>query len=362
MNGKISSGQVLTIEVGLIIALFPGVVNTLILNTSRNASLISIMIAIIIGFIPVLMIILISKRMTNQSLKEYMIEKLGIFGKILNLLLILIATFILFLNSWLLIDFIISQFLTRTSYYFIAGLLFTIIAWTINKGIETASRTIFVLFIFVSIIMFSLWACLIPYTDLNNLKPYIDVETNKIIKSSIIDLIYITMPIIYILDLKHITTDKKNFERKIIIAYIIAALVAEVFLFFIISVYGINLATILTYPVYSLFKKIQILGFIERIENFAAIQIIVAFYIQSTYLIYYIKENITGTLKITNKKNINIITYLIALIIPITSIVVFKNHNLINVINISPYIMSSIIIVIILLFIFSINKKNLEKN
>ena len=351
MNNKISSGEIMPITIGLITALFPGITNALILNTSKNASLISVLIGIIIGFFPILLIITISKRIESESLKDYLISKLGIIGRILNILLILIAIFILFLNSWFVIDFIISQFLTRTSYYFIAIVLFLIIAWTINKGIESVSRTIFILFLFTSLIMIFLWICLIPYINLNNLKPYIDVGINKIIKSSFIYIIYITTPIIYILDLKHITKDKKNFERKIIVSYIISSIIVIVFLFLIISVYGINLSTILTYPVYALFKKIQILGFIERIENFAAIQIIVVFYAQSTYLIYYLKENIT------EKTDKRIITYLISLIIPIISIIIFKNYNLLNIVKISPYIISSIIVVILLLFITNVKKE-----
>lgn len=357
MNGKISSGEVLTITIGLITALFPGITNSLILNTSKNTSLLLMIITTIIGLIPILLIITISKKIKDESLKDYLIKKLGTIGNILNILLILIAFFILFLNSWLIIDFIISQFLTRTSYYLIAILFFSIIAWTINKGIETVSRTIFVLFLLTSLIMILLWICLIPYIDLNNLKPYIDVEKSKIIKSSIIYLAYITMPILYILDLKHITHDKKSFGKKIIISYFISSTIVIIFLFLIISVYGINLASILTYPVYALYKKVQILGFIERIENFAAIQIIVAFYAQATYLIYYLKENITKTIKITNKKAISISTYLIALIVPIISITVFKNHNIINIVKISPYIVSSIIIIIIILFFKSIKKE-----
>jgi hypothetical protein len=162
---------------------------------------------------------------------------------------------------------------------------------------------------------------------------------------------------IYILDLKHITSDKKNFERKIIVSYLISSIIIEVFLFLIISIYGINLSTILTYPVYALFKKIQILGFIERIENFASIIIIIAFYAQGIYLNYYLKENITKALKITNKKHISIATYLISLIIPIISIAIFKNYNLVSTVKLSPYIISSITIVIFLLFIKSIKKE-----
>ncbi len=349
MNNKIGNEQVFTIEVGLTVALFPGLINTLILNISKNASLISLLIGIIIGFIPIFMIAKISKRIENQSLKEYIIQKYKIPGKIINIVLILVALFILFINSWLTIDFIISQFLTRTSYYFIGITFFIIIAWIINKEIETTSRTIFILFWITIIIMIGLWLTLIPYINLDNLKPYIDVSKEKILKSSIIYLTYTTLPIIYILDLKHITNNKKVFEKKIISAYIFSSIILFIFLFLIISVYTIDIATILTYPVYSLFKKVQILGFIERIENFAAIQIVVAFFIQATYLLYYLRENLLK-IKLTKNK-LKIGTYILSIIIPIVSIVIFKNYNLINIINISPYVLTTLFIIIIVLFI-----------
>lgn len=357
MNNKISSGQVLSIGVGLIVALFPGLVNFLILSSSKNASIISIIIASIIGFIPLFMIITISKRIKNLSLKEYIKNNYPILGLILNIILITVALFILFLNSWLIIDFIISQFLTRTSYYFIAIIFFIIIAWTINKGIETTSRAIFIMFLITVTIMILLWTSLIPYIKLDNLKPYIDVSSTSIIKSSIIYICTTTLPIIFLLDLKHITNDKKNFERKIIVSYIISCIITTVFIFLIISVYTIDIATILTYPVYSLFKKVQIFGFIERIENFAGIQILVAFYIQTTFLIYYLKENISKTLKMNSKVKKQILTYIISLIIPLISILIFKKYNIINIINISPYIIGTLIIVILLLFIKP-NKKS----
>lgn len=350
MNEKISSGEILTIEIGLITALFPGIINPLLLNISKNASLISLLISMFLGTIPLFMILTISKSITTESLNDYIINNFGVLGKVLNVILMAIAIFILFLNSWLIIDFIISQFLTRTSYYFIAIVFFTIIGYTINKGIETTSRTIFVLTGLVSIIMVALWICLIPYTNLNNLKPYIDVTSTRIIKSSILNTVYISMPLVYLLDLKHITSDKENFEKRIIKGYTISSLIILVFIFFILAVYGIELSTILTYPIYALFKKIQILGFIERIENFAAIQIIVVFYIQAAYLIYYIKENLLKS-KNSNESIKKIITYLTSLIIPVTSIYIFKNHNLITILKESPYIIGSIIIIIIILFI-----------
>ena len=357
MNHKISSGEVLSIEIGLIIALFPGLCNILMLNTSKNASILSIIIATIIGFLPVLMISIISKRIKSQFLRDYINDNFGLFGKILNQVLIVIAVFIIFLNSWLIIDFIISQFLTRTSYYYITVIFFIIIAWTINKGIECMSKTTFIMFIITMIIMISLWGTLIPYIKLDNLKPYIDTNIKNILKSSFYYISFTTFPIVYLLDLKRITNDKNNFEKKIIFGYIISSIIIIIFLFLIISIYTIDIATILTYPVYSLFKKVQIFGFIERIENFAGIQILVAFYIQVSFLIYYLKEKISKILKIKEKKKVCTLTYIISLAIPISSIIFFKNYNLVNVINITPYIIGLLIIVIILLLLTTIKTK-----
>ena len=42
MNGKISSGEVMAICVGIIFAMFPGFANSLILISSKNASLLSL--------------------------------------------------------------------------------------------------------------------------------------------------------------------------------------------------------------------------------------------------------------------------------------------------------------------------------
>ena len=359
MNNKISSGQVLTIEIGLLIALFPGLVNLLVLNIAKNSSLISIILSFIIGFIPLLLTVSISKNIKNETLKNYLEKKLGIIGKIINIFLIIIAIYILFLSSWLDIDYIISQFLTRTSYYYIAIIFSIIIAWNINKGIETTSRTIFIVFIITMSIIILLWLSLLPYVKLENLKPYIDTSKDNIIKSTFLYMFATTTPIIYIIELKNKTKDKKNFEKKIVIGYIITYIITFIYIFLIISIYTIDIANIFTYPIYSLFKKVQFFGFIERIENFAGIQILVSFYIQASFLIYYLKENISKTLKIKDKKKKNILTYIISILIPIMSITVFKEYNLINFIKITPYIIGSLLIVIAIIFITSklINNK-----
>ena len=351
MNKKISSGQAMTVEIGLIVAMFfPGISNILILDHAKNSSFISSLIGSFLGLIFLFIIILISKKINDQNLKCYLKEKLGFLGIFLNIILILIAIFILFINSWLIIDFIISQFLTRTSYYFIAFVLFSIIAFVVNKGIETMSRTTFILFIITIVFVIILWIALIPYVKLDNLKPFIDATFDNNIKSSLIFSFSSSLPIVYVLDLKHITIDKENFEKKLVIGYIISITIIILSIFFITTIITIPVAKILTYPIYFLYKKIQMFGFIERIENFATIQILVAFYIQASFLIYYLRKNI--------KKSSNILTYIISLVIPLISIIIFKNFNIIKLLRSTPYIVSILLLVILILFFRSLFIKN----
>ena len=350
MNGKISSGEVMAICVAIIFAMFPGFANNLILSEAKNASLLSLGIAFILGLIPIFMIMYISKKIdTNFAL--FAKKSLNGFGIILDFILLIVALFTIFLNSWLTIDFIISQFLTRSSYYLMSIPISLIIAITVNKGIETLSRTVFILFIISVPILLFLLGSLIPYVELQNLKPYIDVPSKNIIESTWVFLSLAIAPIFYILGLKNVTHDKKNFSRKILIGYIIASFLIFSFLFFIIAVYGIDLGSLLTYPVYGVFRKVQIFGFIERIENFAAIFLIAASFSQFAYFVHAIKNNVCDTFKIKSKKVKSSMTYILAFVIPFLSIYLFKTYDLTLYLKYTPYILGIFYLVLIIFFI-----------
>lgn len=356
MNNKISTGETLAISTSLIAALFPGIINNLILSISKNASPISIIIALIFSIIPIFMISSISKKI-NTSLFCFLKEKFGIIGYLINIYLIIMAIITLSISSWLFIDFLISQFLTRNSYYFIAILISLIAAYCVNKGLETISRTSFILFLISLITILISWICLSGYIKIDNFKPLIDVPTKNILKSSFIITTFLSAPLIYILDLKY-KTNKKNFERKLILSPIFASFLLLGFITLIIGIYGIDLSSMFIYPIYSLFKKIEILGFIERIENIATLVLIIPFFNMFCYLIYYTKNNITKLIKI-NKNKEKILTYFLSITIPINAIYFFTNYNLTNLIKISPYIFSTLFIIIFVIFIRTIFiKKN----
>lgn len=350
MNGKVSTNEIMAIATGSMFAMFPGFANVLILSQSNNASLLALLIGFVIGLIPIFIIMFISKKM-NTSLYQFLKDKFSFFGNILYIILLLMALFICFLSSWLMIDFIISQFLTRNSYYLIALIGSPIVAIGINKGFEVVSRTIFILFIISIITLTILGLFLIPYVDISNLKPYIDVPFKDIIKSSFTFISLGIIPIIYVLGLKSKVVDKEKFQKKLLYSYIIVSFIIFTFTFLIITVYGIDLAKILTYPAYALFKKVQVFGFIERIENISAFVFITEFFAQFSHLIYILKDGICLLFKFNNKKKVSIMVYLFAILIPCISIYLFKTYDLISYLKYSPYIVSIIYLVVIIIFI-----------
>ena len=347
MNEKISSGQVMAIIVGIIFFLFP---DFIILSVSKNASLLSIVIGFVIGFIPIFMLYFISKKIDGSFL-DFLKDKFKIFSYVIILFLILIALFIAFYSSWINIDFIISQFLVRNSYYFMALLFAVATIIVVIKGPEVIARVSFILFLIAVPIMIILLGTLVPYIELDNLKPYIDTSFKNILQSALTFFVLGTCPVIYILELKNITNDKKNFARKILVGYITGFILIFLMVFFVLAVYGVDLATMFTYPFYTLFKKVQIFGFIERIENIAAVIFVTSFFVEFSYIIYFIKNNILKIFKINSKKKATILTCVLSIIIPFVSIYMFKKFYLARFLEYSYLVVGLLLIIIGVIFI-----------
>ncbi len=357
MNGKISSLQVFAISIVIISTMFYVFVNTQLLSISKNSSLLIFLISTIIGLIPVFMISFISKKI-NTSLFLFLKEKFKVLGYITNIVLIIISIYLIFITSFVVIDFIISQFLTKNSYYILA-LFFSFIAIiAIHKGIEAISRTIFILFIISLTIVIISFISLTPYLEIDNFKPLFDSSINNSLKGLFITTISTTAPLIYILNIKSITINKNKFSKNVITGYLLVMIIAFLFLFFLIGVYGIDLAKILTYPSYALFKKIQIFGVIERIENIFSIIFINIFASCFIYLLYCTKKNITEMFNIKNKKKVLAISAILSIMIPILSIYLFKTYEINNLIYITPYILIILYIIIFIIFARCLFLKN----
>lgn len=357
---KISSKELFVIAFYLSCFLFPGFGDTLILQTGKNASIITSIIGFIIGLIPLLIILYISKFTTDKNIFQINIEKFKFFGYVLNGLLIVSEIYIIAMGTWSIINFTVSQFLTRTSYYFLGIVMFSLIAFTVIKGLEVTARTSIILMIFFVLITIFGWLLLIPTVEIENIYPLINVGKQEFIKSALIFPFFSTIPLIGILFIKRDdVVNNKNFNKNIILGYIFGGILVITFLFFIISLFGIDLATLFTYPEYNVFKKIKAFDFLERIENIVALIVFIVSFGALSVLFLFIKDYIKTTFKIKKDKITNIIILFLCIFIPLITIYIFRNYLVYFLYTKYPTISFFILIIIIInaILLFFTNKR-----
>lgn len=346
---KISTKEIFIFAFILSVFMFPGFGNTFILEAGRNSSVITSIIGFLLGYIPLFLILSISKQTDKKNIFELNIERFKILGHILNILLALSIIYMIITSMWASVNFIVSQFLTKTSYYLVLLSMCLIGSITITKGIEVIGRTSIVLFIFfVGTIIFS-WLFSLPNFDTNNLFPIIDINSKNFIKSTLMYTSLSSLPLITLLFLrKNDIVDKEKFNKRIILGYTIAAFVLIIFFLLIILTFGIDLSILFGYPEYALFKKINAFNFIQRIENIISITIFITSFISFSLLNTFLTEYIKTTFKVKEKKKTNIISILLVFIIPYISTYLFINKKILFIYTKYTYYSLAIFIVLII--------------
>ena len=358
---KISSRQVFAFACMLSCFLFPGFGDTLLLQTGKNSSIIASILGTILGLIPILIIIAISKQTTTKNIFELNKERFKFFGFILNFLLIIGVIYIMIVGTWSIINFTVSQFLTRTSYYLVLFVMNALVAYAILKKTEVIGRTAIVLLIsFIMITVFS-WIFLIPLVDTTNLYPIMDVSKTSFLKTILMHPTFCALPLISLLFIKrNEVVDKENINIKIILGYIFGAILSTGFLFLIISVFGSEMSALFTYPEYTLFKKINVLDFIQRIENIIASIIFIASFIAFCVMNSFLKEYVKTTFKIKKETVLNIVITILIFAIPFVSVYGFQNYLIISLYEKYPLIASFIFIVLVINYVLLLITKKKE--
>ena len=349
---KISTKELFTVVISLLILCFPTLGTQLILNKGNTSSLLILIIGYTISIIPFFIIIKISNKLTNQNIFQYNIEKFKIIGHIINTIYTILLLYLAFMLAWITLNFTINQLLIRNSYYIVAFIYSCILAFAVCKGKEIICRTSLVLYFILTFSFIIGFSLLIPEIDPENILPIISVSKSKIITLALTIPSYFILPLTAILCIKrNDITDKHKLTKSLIIAYITGAILIFIFYFFIISIYGIDLASIFIYPEYVLFKKINLFNFIQRVENIMSTSFFISSFSGICFILYFIKTYIKDTLKIKNKNKINITTFIITIAISFTSIYFFTNYKIQILILKYPYIFGLIFPVLIINFI-----------
>ena len=345
--------------------IFP-VASSIMIKFGKQNICFCILISTIIGLIPLLAYIYINNRNNGLNIIELNTKLFGkIIGNIINFIIsigILLFGVITLLG---LCNFIFSNFLYGTSQIIIGALFMLVVSYASIKGIETICRTSQLLFI-LSIILFLIsFGCLIYYIDINNFKPILDISFNNIFKSSYIYILFVITPI-FILSIipNDIIVKHKNYNRSIIIGYLLSMIVTFLILSSTIGVLG-NLTKYFEYPEYIALSQIDYFHFFERVENVLSLQWVFDIFVFMILVIYFLKKYISCTFNIKNKKINNSIVLLLSLLILLITSIFFTNSIVIKNIIINNYfyvLLVAFILIPFLIFLRIKLKRNINYN
>ena len=107
---KISKYELFSLTVLLCGSVFPGIAAGSCIRIARSTSLIAIILGFLLGGLILFAVSFINKHIKGESIFDFKSNK-NIFLRIIALSILIVALIILFLNSWTLINFFISQLL-----------------------------------------------------------------------------------------------------------------------------------------------------------------------------------------------------------------------------------------------------------
>ena len=359
---KLSTLQFCAIEYFLILANNVGLTTYILFNNAKQDGLISIILGTLIGLIPLSIYLKIINTKPELNIFEKIEDKFKT-GKIINLILTLGISFLIAINYNNLINFISSQYLSKTPQIIISLSFLPAIIYILNKGTTVIGRTIFILLIIsISLLLLTILG-LVWQIKIDNLLPILEHGIKNPLICSLIYTTFNTTPLFLLTVIpKNDILDKEKLNKRIIITYILGNLVVLIIFFLTLSVLGTNLANLYQYPEYDVLKKISLIGFIERTESIISLRW--TFYVFTVTImgILFISKYIKHTLKIKNKKTNKKITLIVSTIIVLWGKFIFQESSKFNKFTYTklPIISALFLILIPLLITKKVKNKSLH--
>ena len=361
MNNKISRFQIGMFLTLVCSSLYLGVSDIILIRKSGTEVLISMLLGTILGLIPVFMYLKINSTLPKLNIFEKNKTLFGkILGTIINLVLIVMYMVFFIIGIRSVVIFVTSKYLQNTSFFFAGSLVIITCLIICYKGIETITRVNQLSFIATLLLVILIEALLFKYIEIDNIMPILSSPNyiSNIFNGSIyyacscglLSMLFLTIN-------KSKTKEPKKFNKTIILFYLLAAISLAIVMFFIISCFGYDMATLFRYPEYIVLKKIGISNSELHLENLLAFRWI--FYMLAlAYISLY--GLICGVDNISKNKKINKFIIIILTILCLIggktagdiphSIMVIKNYYV-------PFIAGPMFIILVIIFIRCLFKK-----
>lgn len=338
---------------------FIGIAANAVIDIAHVDSYLSPIIGTLIGIIFVNLYIKIAEINPDKNINENLIDLFG--EKIGKIIIIFITIFVFSLNIILyydIVNFITSEYLYFTPKSAIAIVLAIPFIYLLSHDIKVICRAAVILF-FISLALYILSISgLVNQINFDNLLPFLENGINPVIKGTLIYTAYITLPIFLLTIIpKNSIKNANQYKRKINRYYLLLSLILIISETVLISVLGIDLAQLYQYPDYHLLRRINLGGFIQRIESLLAVQWIICIFVMVVFCGYYIVNSLSFVLKIKNNKALNII---IPILVMYLSMTIFKNNTIATKVEIIyyPYFLYFFLLLIpLIIYITNLFKK-----
>ena len=343
MNNKILKIEFISVLIMTLLSTFYITYTKYIFNNDYLNILLSIIFMIPIYYI----FYIIFNYKENLSIDKKIITLFGNkIGYFLNIIISCIIYIILLYNLYMLSYYIKIYYLNKTPQLIIIVALLIPLLLVNLKGIKGISRLSFILLFLNILVYIFIFFKLITFIKLKNIIPA-NINFNVSYKYTFLNIINIFL--FLIIPKKDIINNKK-INKYIFISLISTTILISILLFITIGILGIKLFNFFDYPIYTLFKRIYLFNFINRLENIIFLTCINNLFINISLSMYYINRSI-------NKKNSKtFIYYLLLLIIPLIFI-----NKIINYYTIL-FIFSIWLLIMIIISIFIIIKKIMNKS
>lgn len=325
---KINSFSLSTILVALSGAPFWGILSSYLVHTSKTNIIISITIGYILSIILSKIILRFFETEEDLSISNKFKLIFKKFSIVINIIFILLSFAIFVFLLFRLATFLNSQYLLLTPKAYLYFLILSVTMYISSKGIETLSRLSIISFI-IAILTFILDVfSLLKHINLDNFLPLMICGTKSTIIASLIFCVYFTVPTLYINVIKkNQLSDKKKFNKYFYLSTFISFIILLLVISITLGVFGFELASIFDYPLYTVLKRIEILTFIESIENISISIWILYIIISTSTIMLTIINSVKDTFNIKNQKYIILVFFLLAYITPLLT---FKSESITN--------------------------------
>lgn len=214
-----------------------------------------------------------------------------------------------------------------TPLFIINALLILVVVYTIRKGIEVLARTGELLFGLVYLLAISGFILVVVsgLIDINNLKPVLEGGLLPVLKAALTQTLYVPFGeiIVFTMILPYINKSKK-IKVTCLFALGLSGINLAIVMAFNISVLGVDMNNLSSFPLLTTIQTIQVADFLERLDVYFMIGIILGGFFKISIFSY---AAVTGTATLFNIKEPSKMVYPIGLVILIMSITMASNFS-----------------------------------